>query len=185
MDSLAKALIQPRRRITVLQGQVLISAEPWAEFTTVLGSCVATCLFDREAKVGGVNHFLLALPPASHVTGEADPHYGVYLMSELLSRILAAGASRQRLRAHLYGGANLHPGMAPIGTRNAIFSRAFLRRERIALEFDCLGGMNARRIQFRPTLGKVRYQIVRDHSDTARPGSSDDLLGTKRGYDDD
>jgi chemotaxis protein CheD len=35
------------------------------EFSTVLGSCVATCLFDPVEQVGGMNHFLLAEPPAS------------------------------------------------------------------------------------------------------------------------
>jgi hypothetical protein len=49
-------------RVTV-QGQALASADKSVEFSTVLGSCVATCLFDPDARVGGMNHFLLAEPP--------------------------------------------------------------------------------------------------------------------------
>jgi chemotaxis protein CheD len=50
-------------RINILQGQARVSAGPRVEFSTVLGSCVATCLFDPDVEVGGMNHFLLAEPP--------------------------------------------------------------------------------------------------------------------------
>ena len=59
-------------------------------------------------------------------------------MDVLLARMLAAGAQRRRLHAHLYGGANLHPALAAIGAANAAFSRAFLKREGISLVYDCL-----------------------------------------------
>jgi chemotaxis receptor (MCP) glutamine deamidase CheD len=115
-------------RINVLQGQARVSAGPRVEFTTVLGSCVATCLFDPEEEVGGMNHFLLAEPPASVAPGDFDEHYGVYLMEMLINEMLANGAAKSRLRAHLYGGANLNSGLARIGTRNAEFARSFLAR---------------------------------------------------------
>lgn len=177
--------MQPMQNTTVLQGQVLVSTDPGAVFTTVLGSCVSSCLFDRTAKIGGINHFLLAAPPANHTAGEADAHYGVYLMELLVTRLLAAGASRQRLCAHLYGGANLQPGMASIGTTNAGFSRSFLQRQGIALVYARLGGVHARRIQFWPTLGKVRCQIVRDPAALEQAVSTENLYMTKRDCDDD
>ena len=55
----------PPERITVMQGQALVSSEQNVEFSTVLGSCVALCLFDPDMRIGGMNHFLLAEPPAS------------------------------------------------------------------------------------------------------------------------
>ncbi len=39
-------------RVPVLQGEARVSAEPSVIFGTVLGSCVASCLFDHEAGVG-------------------------------------------------------------------------------------------------------------------------------------
>jgi chemotaxis protein CheD len=147
-------------RITILQGQARVSAGPRVEFATVLGSCVASCLFDPEAEVGGMNHFLLAEPPIKLPGSEVDVHYGVYLMELLINEMLANGASKTRLRAHLYGGANLRPGMAPIGTANANFARTFLERERIPLVHADLGGTCARRVDFRPASGKVRCRIV-------------------------
>jgi chemotaxis protein CheD len=147
-------------RLTVLQGQYRVSAGPRVELSTVLGSCVATCLFDPEAEVGGMNHFLLSEPPASHAAEEVDVHYGVYLMEMLINEMLANGARKNRLRAHLYGGANIRAGMAQIGTANANFARVFLERERIQLVREDMGGISARRVDFRPATGLVRCRTV-------------------------
>jgi chemotaxis protein CheD len=147
-------------RLTVLQGQFKVSAGPRVELSTVLGSCVTTCLYDPHAEVGGMNHFLLAEPPASHDPVDVDVHYGVYLMEMLINEILSHGARKERLRAHLYGGANIRVGMAPIGTANANFARGFLERERIELVRAELGGNSARRVDFRPASGLVRCRVV-------------------------
>lgn len=156
----------PVTRITVMQGQARVSAGPRVEFTTVLGSCVATCLFDPEVEVGGMNHFLLADPPASVAPGDFDEHYGVYLMELLINEMLAHGASKARLRAHLYGGANLNTGLARIGMRNVEFARHFLADERILVVREDLGGVHARRVDFRPARGQVRCRIAEN---TAAP----------------
>lgn len=146
-------------KLTVLQGQFKVSAGPKVELGTVLGSCVATCLFDPVVELGGMNHFLLPEPPASQ-RGEVDVHYGVYLMEMLINEMLNYGARKERLRAHLYGGANIRAGMQAIGTANADFARNFLVRERIELVREDLGGTNARRVDFRPSSGKVRCRTV-------------------------
>jgi chemotaxis protein CheD len=148
------------RRITVLQGQVRVSGESDLELGTVLGSCVASCLYDPVARIGGMNHFLHAEPPASHDASEVDVHYGVYLMELLINEMLGQGAIKSRIRAHLYGGANLRSGMAPIGMANARFARTFLKQERIPLMREDLGGICARRIDFRPSTGQVRCRTV-------------------------
>ena len=147
-------------RITVLQGEVRVSAGPRVELSTVLGSCVATCLFDPISEVGGMNHFLLAEPPASRAGSKIDEHYGVYLMELLINEMLSHGARKDRLRAHLYGGANLRQGMAQIGTANAEFARKFLDTEKIPLAREDLGGTCARRVDFRPATGRVRCRTI-------------------------
>ena len=71
-------LAKPVTRITVMQGQALVSAGPRVELTTVLGSCVATCLFDPEVELGGMNHFLLAEPPAAQKAMDRALRHAVY-----------------------------------------------------------------------------------------------------------
>jgi chemotaxis protein CheD len=147
-------------RINILQGQARVSAGPRVEFSTVLGSCVATCLFDPDVEVGGMNHFLLAEPPAGSHNGDFDEHYGVYLMELLINEMLAHGASKSRMRALLYGGANLNSNFAKIGSKNAEFARQFLASERISVVREDLGGNSARRVDFRPARGQVRCRTV-------------------------
>lgn len=148
------------RRVTVLQGQSRVSADAGDELTTILGSCVATCLFDPVAGVGGMNHFLLPEPPRSHDPGQVDVHYGVYLMEILINEMIKSGARKERMRAHLYGGANLRPGMVQIGTANATFARDFLASEQIPLLREALGGKEGRRVEFRPASGRVRCRTL-------------------------
>lgn len=148
-------------RVTVMQGQALASNDANIEYSTVLGSCVATCLYDPEAKVGGMNHFLLAEPPG-HTGAQVDEHYGVYLMELLVNNMLKKGARKGALKAHLYGGANVNRNMMRIGTANAEFARGFLLREGIALMREDLGGTQARRVDFRPSSGQVRCRTVED-----------------------
>jgi len=149
-----------RTLITVMQGQAHVSDEPQVELGTVLGSCVASCLYDPLARLGGMNHFLLSEPPPGQPGYAVDVHYGTYLMEVLINAMLARGGSKARMKAHLYGGANLHAGMQAIGTANAEFARHFLEREGIPLVRADLGGGLARRVEFRPASGQVRCRQV-------------------------
>lgn len=167
-------------RVTIVQGEAKASIDPRVEMSTILGSCVATCLFDPVARVGGMNHFLLAEPPA-HVRNQAfDSDYGLFLMELLVNEMLTMGARKNRMRARLYGGANLNPDLSPIGTVNAAFARQFLERESILCVFADLEGTQARRIQFRPASGQVRARLVASETaPTEKPmGRPQSALGT-------
>jgi chemotaxis protein CheD len=167
-------------RITIVQGEAKASTDPRVEMSTILGSCVATCLFDPVARVGGMNHFLLAEPPAHVRTASFDSDYGLFLMELLVNEMLGLGARKSRMRARLYGGANLNPDLSPIGTANAAFARQFLEREGIPKVFEDLEGTLARRIQFRPASGQVRARRVpSDVAPREKPlGRPQSALGT-------
>ena len=155
------------RHVSIVQGERGVSADPQVMFSTVLGSCIAACLFDPEAKIGGMNHFLLGEPQPGQVVDAAAAHrYGVHAMELLINDMLRQGARRERLRAHLYGGANLHVGMRAIGNDNAAFAIRFLQQECIPLNVRDLGGRSARRLEFQAALGRSRARIV---PDTAAP----------------
>lgn len=167
-------------RLTIVQGEAKASTDPRVEMSTILGSCVATCVFDPVARVGGMNHFLLAEPPA-HVSNQVfDSDYGLFLMELLVNEMLGLGARKGRMRARLYGGANLNPDLSPIGTANAAFARQFLEREGIPKVFEDLEGTQARRIQFRPASGQVRARLVAaETAPTQKPlGRPQSALGT-------
>lgn len=149
------------RTVNVLQGDFFVTTDDGVMITTILGSCVAACMYDPVAKVGGLNHFLLP--------GEANPSrsssaesYGVHLMELLVNGLLKKGARRERLAAKLFGGARTVAGLSDIGARNADCAKRFLELEGIAFLGGSLGGTAGRRVQFWPTTGRARQSFMRE-----------------------
>lgn len=152
------------RRVTVAQGETRVSDEPDIVLTTVLGSCIAACFYDPIARVGGINHYLLADGSASDTA--SMQRYGVYAMEVLINAMLAMGAARPRLKARIFGGATMRAGFRDIGGDNIAFARSFLRNERIPLVGEDVGGNGARRVEFRASLGQARCRTVTNASVT-------------------
>jgi len=152
--------VQTDQILYVLQGEHQVSGAPDVVLSTILGSCVAVCLWDDVASLGGMNHFLLPFgPKAAAATPE---RYGVHAMEILINALLKAGARRNRLQAKLFGGARLSATLSDIGQSNALFAREFLATEDIPCLAESLGGTSARRVLFRPRTGNVRQLLVPD-----------------------
>jgi chemotaxis protein CheD len=146
------------RRIHVIQGEHFVTADPQVVLTTTLGSCVAACLRDPVAGVGGMNHFLL--PDGAGRIDAAATRYGAYAMELLINGLLSAGARRERLQAKLFGGGHLFDRLTDVGDQNVDFAEAFLMREDIPLIGGSVRGTHARRVQFWPISGRVRQMIL-------------------------
>lgn len=145
----------PERRVHIIQGEYHVTSDPNVVLTTLLGSCVAACMRDSFAGVGGMNHFLLPGREAGAWNLEAES-YGVHLMELLVNGLLREGARRDRLEAKLFGGGRTMEGLADIGARNAEFAERFLANERIACIGGSLRGDQGRRIQYWPASGRAR-----------------------------
>ncbi len=145
--------------VQVTQGETWVSGEPREILTTVLGSCIAACIRDPLARVGGMNHFLLAHGRA----GDANAtRYGVNAMEILINGLLQRGAVRERLEAKLFGGASVIAGLSDVGAGNAAFAEKFLCDEGIALVGGDVRGNRARRVQYWPVSGRARLLAVAD-----------------------
>lgn len=149
--------------VHVGQGTFVIADAPDAVLTTVLGSCVAACMYDSEAGQGGMNHFLL---PTHTGSSADDRRYGVNAMELLINGLLQAGARRDRLRAKVFGGACMNARLTDIGAQNAAFVRRFLKTEGIAIAGESLGGASARRVHFWPYSGRARQFLVKSSDPT-------------------
>jgi len=151
------------RRVSIIQGEHAVVAEPDTVITTVLGSCVAVCLQDPVTRIGGMNHFLLGEPaPGERIGREEMQRYGVHAMELLINAMMKKGADPARFRAHLYGGATIIAGLGTIGSSNAAFARRFMATEGIAVGHLDLGGSHARKVEFLPHQGKARATAVSD-----------------------
>ena len=123
---------------SIIVGQVFASATP-AVVSTVLGSCVAACLFDPESAIGGMNHFML--PDAKRETQSAA--FGVHAMELLINKIMQLGGDRRRLQAKVFGGGNvlaLQGAALQVGQRNVNFVLTFLSDEGIPVVGKRVGG---------------------------------------------
>jgi chemotaxis protein CheD len=148
------------KRITVIQGEWVVTRDPDTVLTTVLGSCVAACIRDADAGVGGMNHFLLPDASDGARSGEAE-RYGVHLMELLLNGLLKQGARRDRLEAKLFGGCSFMTGRYAVGARNVAFGEKFLRDEGIRYLGGSVGGAQGRRIEYWPVSGRARQNLLR------------------------
>jgi len=142
------AELVPMERVYLHPGQLAASAGPCC-VTTILGSCVATCLWDDVAGVGGINHFLLP-----HDAGRGLPslRFGTPALARLLESVVELGARVERLRAKLFGGASvlaaLRRDTPSLGAQNVELARRFLWEEGIPLVGSDVGGDFGRKLLF-------------------------------------
>jgi chemotaxis protein CheD len=133
-----------------------IFAEPFEhQISTVLGSCVAVCIWDHVARKGGMNHMML---PLWNGEGLATPKYGNIAMEKLLSKVLSIGCRREHLVAKVFGGANLTgTGMElfMIGDRNITLALDMLADFKIPVVARDVGGRVGRKIIMNSGTGVV------------------------------
>lgn len=146
-----------KRCINITQGEYTILGDSDVCVTTLLGSCVACCLWDSLAEVGGMNHMLLA---HRNTTSTQSTLAGINAMEVLINGLLRRGARRDRLVAKVFGGAEMRSGQSKVGDINGQFTLDFLKRENIACIGQSLGGTQARQLVFWPTQGKAQMKFV-------------------------
>jgi chemotaxis protein CheD len=134
-------------RVTIEPGEYYSCADATV-ITTLLGSCVAACLYDPTRQIIGMNHFMLSnqrysreLPCYASDAGR----YGIHAMELLINEMMHKGADRNSLRAKAFGGASIFKkdeqvgNFLCVGKVNCCFIREFLANEGIPLDAENLG----------------------------------------------
>ena len=142
---------------TIHQGDCLVGGEEDLTFSTILGSCISACIRDVEAKVGGMNHFLLAEPSGSAKDRYgASARYGAFAMEQLINKVLNRGSGRKgNLEIKVFGGGLINSALTDVGAKNIEFVREFLHNEGYSLAGEDVGGAFARRVMFKPNSGRA------------------------------
>jgi len=141
--------------VKVLPGEFFVADEDLLVMTT-LGSCIAACLWDREKRVGGMNHFLL--PDTGSSSGGGDSgRYGSFAMDLLIGEMVKRGATRSTMEAKVFGGGAVISGMNTlnVGERNTTFVLDYLRTERITVVSKDVMDIYPRKVCFLPASGKA------------------------------
>lgn len=154
--------------VKLLPGEYCATRDDVA-LVTVLGSCVAACIRDAEAGVGGMNHFML--PDTSSVEDRVSgsARYGVNAMEVLINDLISMGARRTSLEAKVFGGARVMASLADsdVGSRNAQFVIDYLGREAIPVRARDLLDTWPRKVYFFPLSGRVMIRkLIHVDNDT-------------------
>lgn len=148
--------------VKVLLGFHRISSVNDEMLVTTLGSCVAACVRDPVAAVGGMNHFLLPEVPEGHTEADsAATRYGSVAMELLINDILNHGGKRNRLEAKVFGGAKVIDTSMDVGQLNGQFVLDYLQNENIPVVSQDLGGLYARRVHYFPVTGRAMRRLLR------------------------
>lgn len=130
------------------------SAQP-AEVTTILGSCIAVCFWDRYHGIGGINHYML---PTWNGMELASPKYGNIAIERLLEKMLQLGCKKNNLVAKVFGGGeviSVSSSSMHIGERNIMVAEQMLLEMGIPIIGRSTGGKNGRKIIFNTHTGEV------------------------------
>lgn len=150
--------------VKVLPGEYFVSSEDIVVMT-VLGSCIAACIWDGKARVGGMNHFMLPDGDASDGSGR----YGSYAMELLINEMLKSGARRETMQAKVFGGAQVMAGFTSlnVGERNTKFVMEYLATERIPVVSQDVLDIHPRKVCFFPVTGKALVKrLAHSHPET-------------------
>ncbi len=124
---------------------------------TLLGSCISVCFYDSKTNIVGMNHFLLASDnlQRSNIHDSRAGYYGVYAMQIVINKMIKLGADKQRILCKVFGGGNVVAQLGSydgesmtVGEQNIAFVFEFLKRARISVANQDVGGVNGRVIYF-------------------------------------
>ena len=138
--------------VKVLPGEYFVTGENMV-ICTVLGSCIAACLWDRNLNIGGMNHFMLPEGDSNDVSGR----YGSYAMEVLINEMIKLGARRESMQAKIFGGGQVMANFTTmnVGERNTDFVTQYLHTERIPIVSEDVLDIYPRKVVYFPMTGKA------------------------------
>ena len=149
--------------VKVLPGEYYVTRDDMMVMT-VLGSCIAACIWDPQARVGGMNHFML--PEGG---GDTSGRYGSYAMELLINEMLKLGARREAMQAKVFGGGQVMHSFTTmnVGERNTEFVLDYLHTERIAIVSKDVLDIHPRKVCYFPVTGKAMVKrLAHSHPET-------------------
>lgn len=131
------------------------------QINTILGSCVAVCLWDIILKTGGMCHYML---PYWNGEGLASPKYGNIAIEKLLEKMYSFGSEKANIIAKVFGGGEVidtEIQFFHIGERNIKLAREILEEKKVPIVSSSVGGKNGRKIIFYTETGEVKQRYVK------------------------
>jgi chemotaxis receptor (MCP) glutamine deamidase CheD/FixJ family two-component response regulator len=154
------------KKFFLLPAEMYFEEEP-TEISTLLGSCVSVCLFNRKLLIGGMNHFMLDKAPPGQ---EPSTKFGDYATEALIQTMLSCDRNTANIEAAILGGGNVvgHLNIENgIGARNIAIARGILNKHNITIvDSRHTGGDYGRRLFFRTWNGELIVRRIEKSEET-------------------
>jgi len=137
---------------------------PGTIITIGLGSCIGIAIYDKILKVAGLAHIML--PDSTQFKNVTQPlKFADLAIPILLKKMEESGCLKNNLTARIAGGASMFnfsdkSMISDIGSRNAMSVRETLKKEKIPLLAEDVGGNKGRTMILDSEDGKVTIRIV-------------------------
>jgi chemotaxis protein CheD len=133
-----------KESIVIGMGEMAVSASPSAILTCIgLGSCIAVCVYDKVAKIGGMIHIVL---PQNHGNNTDDlAKYADTGVPLLINEVTIQGGDKRHMAVKIAGGAQMTiaPGLKDTfktGERNLVQVLTTLEQLGLGLKAAEVGG---------------------------------------------
>ncbi len=155
-----------------------VFGEPGTHIHTVLGSCIAICLWNPVLHIGGMCHFVLPFRPQNESpAANLDGRYGDEAMQFFDQAIRLHQTQYSEYRAKIFGGANMFGKKADsknalIGERNSEKATQLLRSRKVQIDVVHVGEQGHRRIVMDVANGDVWVKYRSNNDEVATPSLS-------------
>lgn len=150
-----------QEKINVTIGDYAVAKSPAVIQTIGVGSCVAVCLYDRSAHLGGLAHIML--PDSSGSDSTLNPLRFADKAIEAMVDDLRHNGGKAFI-AKILGGAVMFKSISKlnqVGQRNVSAVRAILRELAIPIRAQDVGGDQGRSVWFDTSDGSVVVRTTR------------------------
>lgn len=138
-------------------GYIFVATRPTV-ISSVLGSAVSVCIYDRKRKLGGMNQFQL---PEVRERDKATARYGNAATLALVRMMEENGCTVKSMEAQIIGGAfNRAVSGEDIGRTNVGVARRVLGRKGVRIVSEDVGGVKGRKVIFNTGVNEVAVMKV-------------------------
>nr|WP_319495198.1 chemotaxis protein CheD [uncultured Desulfobacter sp.] len=126
--------------------------------TYSLGSCIGVAIYDPQAKVGGILHYMLPNSDIDREKAKDNPFlFADTGIPELLNKVYALGAEKSRLKVFAAGGAEImdQEGIFNLGRQNYAALMQILNKDHIPIWKQAVGGYSNRTVKMEIASGNI------------------------------
>jgi len=145
----------------IKMNEICISDSPCL-IKTIVGSCIALCIWDGRCRIGGMAHIML---PESNGDLNAPPgKYANTAVRHMVSTMISEGSAVENMLATCAGGASMfqsrQSNFVTVGIKNFRAVKKELTGFGIPVVTEAIGGISGRRVEMNCASGGITISML-------------------------